>query len=465
MTTYTLDKKNDTSIQRMNHTQEDHRIRVYKSHSTRDSFTGLWTSIAKQHHFLRLQLSSSSSSLSSSSTPSRQEIDQAIRAQNGQMSPYSSQVLEKYQVIYQKGDIVIVTNDPPTSTLGTFFAVEDTDCPHRYFIAFSFPVGGMMENITGLLVYFHKNGTCYSDRTVICENVLVSYDVRNGLLRAQQTFLYHQSLVFTQIHRDTKKLLLFLNYIPYHSDVVEDHTSYYTSYIVRTPLTTFGEGIALFKRYLRIPLEADATLFLDLGSMDRVEEKHLYEPFVPDVSAIPYQTHCHLLLTSYQVSKKEHIMGFLDSAQLFPEKEYSDGYPLRCRRCDSPVVTASYGYKYNTANWIQIGLGSGYCPTCRIRYSLTKREWVCSAIHLNGSICDGYFIEECCRHQSLHSQDQTVIELQESILPKHPYRRKIRIQWIPSEEARRCAETASRMSIGADFYVSDTPPLKVEDLV
>ena len=450
----------------MNHTQEDHRIRVYSPYPARDSFIGLWISIAKQQHFLRLIIPPSSPSSPSSScptqTPTREMIDNAIKKQDGRLSPYSSHVFENYHVIYQKGGVVIVTNALPSPEIGTFFAVEDADSPHRYFIAFAFPVGGTMENITGLIVYFNQKGVCFSNNTIICNRVLANYDTRNGHLRSSRIFLYHQSLVFTQVHRDTKRLLLFLSHIPYQTDLIENTASYYTSYTVNYSSTQFGESISLFKRYLHIPLESGGTLLLDLGSLDCVEEKHVYQP-ITSIPLVEYQAHHYLTMTTYHILKKESVMGFLEAGQIFPEKEYSDGYPIHCAKCLQKVATASYGYKVSPYSAIHSGLGSGYCIDCQIRYSLTKKEWLCAAIRADGSICDGYIYEGwTCRDSHIHSQDQSILQLREGPLPRFPFRDKIRIQWVPTEEARMCAETA-RMIIKTDLYVSETPPLKVED--
>ena len=436
----------------MNHIQEDHRIRIHTSYHIRDSFVGIWTSIAKQQHFLRLVLPSSPIQ-----TPTREVIDLAIQRQDGHLSPYSSRIFENYQVIYQKRDVVIVTNALPSPSIGTFFAVEDADNPHRYFIAFAFPVGDAMESITGLFVYFNSAGLCLSPNTVICNRILANYDTRNGLIRASKLFLYHQSLVFTQIHRDTKRLLLFLCHVPYQTDSIENHVSYYTSY------PSVGESISLFKRYLHIQLDSGTTLLFDLGSMDCIEE-NIFTPSVPS-SLIEHHIHLYLMITTYHIPKREYIMGFLEVSQLFPEKEYSDGYPMYCAKCLQKAVTATYGYKSRPHYVIHTGLGSGYCPECRIRYSLTRKEWLCAEVCLDGTICDSYLYEgwSCCQSQA-HSQDQSVIQLREGSFPKFPYRDRIKIQWVPTEDAKLCAETA-RMAIREDLYVLDTPPLKVEDVI
>lgn len=418
----------------MTHTQEEHRIRLYPSHSHRDSFTSLWTTIARQQHFLRL-------TFSDTDTPTKEQIQEAIRHRSGSISPYTSAVFHTYQVIYEKRGCIILTNQP-TTTLGTFFAVEDSDNPHRYFIAFAFSVGAMTESITGLFVYFNNKGFCSSDRTVISQRVLSTYDMRNGMIRESNIFLYHQSLAFTQIHRDTRKLLLYLNHIPYQTEAIENHTSYYTNYTLPYTVHNWGESITLFKRYLYIPL-AEGVICFDLGSLVVMED-----------TADTIQR--YFTLQSYQ-TRKEDVRSFLELASLFPEEEYSDGYPLYCEQCHEKTVTATYEYKASPYASIQSGLGASYCPHCRIRYSDSKKCWVCAQIHLDGSTCNGYLLDKTCRLNASHSSDQTLIMLYDMPLLKYPYREKVRIQWIPSQDALICAKT-SRLTIAANLYASDTPP-------
>lgn len=429
----------------MNYKQEEHRIRLFGPSTYRDAFTGLWNTIARQQHFLKLTIPSSASL--------HQEIHRHIHQRDGSISPYSSHVFESYHILYQKGNTVLVTNSPTTS-LGTFFAVEDADCPHRYFIAFAFSVGAMTESITGLIAYFNEEGHCYSDQTIVCQRVLTTYDMRNGLLRENQVFFYHQSLVFTQVHRDTRKLLLYVNYVPYDTDLIEDHTSYYTSY--NLPLN-HEYAIALHaRRFLFIPL-LDSTLLFDLGTLERKQEIAMNDGGRSGGAGDATPTR-YFILQSYLTSAP--IAEFLSIGSLFPEKEYSDGYPLSCIQCYRPTVAASYSYKRLPYVSLHSGLGSSYCPDCRIRYSDSHHQWQCAEIRLDGSICGGYLLDSECRSSALHSSDQSVLILYDPPYRKYPYRKRIRIQWTPSEEANACARASHSM----DFYATDTPP-KAEDVL
>lgn len=379
----------------------------------------------------------------------KEEIEQAILQRDGSISPYSSQVFEAHTIIYQKDETVIVTNTP-TNTIGTFFAVEDTDCPNRYFIAFAFSVGAMTESITGLLVYFNEKGHCSSDRTNICQCVLATYDMRNGIIREKQMYLYHQTLLFTQTHRDTRRLILYLHYIPYRSDIIEDRTSYYTNYILPYCCSAiWGESITLFKRFLHIPL-MDTALFFDLGSLECIEEK------LEDIQ------HRYVTIQSYHLYKKEQVSSFLEIAPLFPEKDYSDGYPIHCIQCHHKTMAGTYTYKLTPGTTTCSGLGNSYCSDCHIRYSDSKKQWLCAAIKVNGSICNSYLLEPGCRSEALHASDQNVVLLDNTPLLKYPYRRHVHVQWAPSEEAADCARESYFIT---DFYETETPPKAEDDII
>lgn len=440
----------------MNYKREEHRMRLFSTCTYRDSFTGLWTSIARQQHFLKLTLSSPdpSSPTSPPSAPSDlpDPIQHAIRQRDGAISPYSSQIFQSYQIVYRQGQTVIVTNKTP-NLIGNFFAVEDTDCPHRYFIGFAFSVGVMTESITGLIAYFNENGHCDSNRTILCERVLTTYDLRNGVIRGKDIHLYHQALIFHQVHRDTRRLILYFHYIPYYSESIEYHTSYYTNYTVPYCGAVWGESITLFKRFLHIPL-VDTSLLFDLGSLVCVEENTEDDTCMDGIQR-------YFTIESYHLLQKEDIMPFLEIASLFPEKEYSDGYPLHCIQCHHTTVAANYTYKGAPCTTTYMGLGSSYCINCRIRYSTSKKQWLCAEIQVDGSICNSYLLESGCRSAASHSSDQTVLLLYDTPLLKYPYRQHVRIQWTPSEDAIACAQMSHFFSdvdgLDAVYSLPHTP--------
>lgn len=412
----------------MNHLREEHRIQLSTRYAHRDSFTSLWDHIARQHHFVKLTFPFSHRS------PTTTEIEDALAHRSGSVSPYSTRPMGDYQIIYDKKGTLLLTNRMSLPTLGTFFATEDTDASHRYFVGFAFRVGPLTESITGMVVYFDEQGHCDSDRAIICPRVLATYDQRNGLLRSANTFLYHQTLLFIQTHRDTRKLMMYVSYVPYETEIVEDHVYYYTE--IELPYDAlFRETIQAHQRFLHIPKRDATTLLLDMGSLTIAEEAHRYNEEVE-------QRHRYFLFDTYTLYEKAYVPSFLEVAHLFPEKEYSDGYPLFCIRCHEQVVAATYTAKTTPLATTQCGLGSGYCPDCRIRFSHSKDAWVCAEIRLDGTICHGFLLEHGeCQAGHLHSADQTLMTLLDAPLLKYPFRQKIQIQWLPSEEALICART------------------------
>lgn len=411
----------------MNHLREEHRVQLNRR-TPRDSFTGLWEQIARHHHFLKLRFPFSDRS------PTKEEITDALSHQDGAASPYSSRVIEDYHVIYDRKGVILLTNTTSMPALGTFFATEDTHTAHRYFIGFAFRVGPLTESITGLIAYFDERGYCHSDRTILCSCVLATYDQRNGLIRGSNTVLYNQTLLFTQAHRDSRKLMLYLSYLPYKTEIIEDHVYYYTN--IELPYEAlFRETIHTVQRFLCVPKKDRSTLLLDMGSLFITEYTHQYNDIIQ-------QTQRQMVFDTYTLTESTDTLSFLEVAHLFPEKEYSDGYPLFCIRCHEKVVAATYTAKTAPMTATFCGLGSGYCSTCRIRFSASKDAWVCAEIRLDGSICQGYLHEYGeCHTGHLHSVDQTLVTLVETPLLKYPFRQKIQVQWVPSEDALACARS------------------------
>ncbi len=399
----------------MNPIQEEHRIHVSKDIYTGGSFTGLWRMIASQQQFLKLTLSHPN--------PTKEEIDEAIKHRHGSLSPYSLSVFSDYIVIFKRGNTCIITNRP-TQTFGTFFAVEDTDWDNRYFIGFAFSVGCLTESITGMMVYFREDGLSHPNQMTIYERVLATYDLRNGKIRSSETILYHQTLLFLQSHRDSQNMILFLTHLLYDSDKINTSTSYYTNYKMNY---LFPEGTHMYKRFIVCHMK-DSQLILDMGSLDFVTED---------------KNTTYLSFYSYMITSSSVLPAFLDMAINFPEKSYTDGYPKECIQCAKYTSAGSFYFKGSPASYITIGMGNSYCDTCHIRYSQTRKEWVCAKIDNRGYICDGILqMKGACQSETTHSSDQTCILIQEGKQFKYPYRNYVRLQWIPSDDAREAMKVA-----------------------
>jgi len=392
----------------MNLIKEEHRLSLHDQMSYHDSFTGLWALIASQHSFLRLRFSSD--------CPTKEEIDSAVEHKFGSMSPYSPKAFDAYTIIYRKKGVVLLTNTP-SSGIGTFFAVEDADNPNRYFVAFAFPVGIMTESVTGLVLYMDSRGVSLEDNISLCRKVIFTYDVRNGLIRGEQTHFYHQSLVFHQIHREKDILLFHLNHITYEDDAITASITYESEYKVRP----FSQDVQHLERFLYFPVQSliATEVILDLGSLSIQTEAQVRHLVVP----------CYRISRSPEVSL-DYLLEMMES---FPERDYSDRYPLDCIRCGEPTAAATYGFKHPTTVYHQISLGGSYCIRCRIRFSYTRKEWACADLTVEGAICNTIIpFPFVCEATHLEIDKKSLVFHEETVLLKFPYRKQIRIQWIPT---------------------------------
>jgi|LauGreDrversion4_2_1035121.scaffolds.fasta_scaffold29210_2 hypothetical protein len=419
----------------MNPIQEEHRIHIPKDYNIGGSFTGLWRMIALQQHFLKLTLSHPN--------PTKEEMDEIIKHRHGSISPYSLSVFSDYIVIFKKGNTCIITNRP-TQLFGTFFAVEDTDWENRYFIAFAFSVGCLTESITGMMVYFREDGLSHADHITIYDRVIVTYDLRNGKIRSSEMVLYHQTLLFLQSHRDSHNMILYLTHLLYDSDKINTSTSYYTQYAMTC---LFPEDIHIHKRFVLCPMK-EGQMVIDMGSLDlkKEDDRTIYLSFY-----------------SYVITSRSIFPAFLEMAVNFPEKPYSDGYPTECIQCGKTTSAATFYFKRSPSSYVTSGMGNSYCDTCRIRYSHTKKEWVCANIDIRGYTCDGILpIGSLCQNMITHSSDQTCILIQENRQYKYPYRNYVRLQWIPSDDARE-AMTVAMFGKTRDRSLSDSMEENEED--
>jgi hypothetical protein len=126
-------------------------------------------------------------------------------------------------VIYHNDEYKIVSNKQ--WDYGNIFAVQDRSQLNRYFISFTYDLRYTDYNICGMIVYFDSTGKVGEKN--ILNDVVCTYDARNGLIDTSKTLFYKQSLLFYQVHRDTKQLTLFVNLLN-HYDNLQDKSTKYT---------------------------------------------------------------------------------------------------------------------------------------------------------------------------------------------------------------------------------------------
>lgn len=372
--------------------KEEHRLPMPPTPQDR-AFTALWTSLAREQHFLQLTFDA---------TPTHEQLLAAVQHRSGNLSPYTSTIFEMYHIIHRTPTTVLLTNQ--TYAVGRFFAVQDAAIPHRYLVFFAFTStdqdGPDLEHLAALVVYLDK-GFCDAHRTIIAPHLILTYDTAHGLLRGDHAFLYHQTLVLLPPDPDTQEIYLY--HIPYRTEEVSPPVRY----ALPAPLSVWATP-TLFRRYLDLPM-TDHHRILDLGSLES------------DTDALRFDT--------YRIPTHD-MLRFLDISRLYPEAPYTDGYPLTCERCHERTVAAIYTYK-GPHHMIRQGLGSSYCSTCRIRYSDRRQAWVCAQVDVHGAVCDGL---PNSGHEARHAADQTIIVFYEPALLKYPFRDTIRLQWLPNQE-------------------------------
>lgn len=112
--------------------------------------------------------------------------------------------------------MIVLEKDP--GIFSTIYAVQDGLEKNRYFIGFI-----EESNIVGMIVYFSlpemeklctlKDFKCHPVKTQVLEDTLYTFDFRNS---SPKTYLYSQSLIFTQSHRDGHKLLIGMALLHYN---------------------------------------------------------------------------------------------------------------------------------------------------------------------------------------------------------------------------------------------------------
>lgn len=241
-------------------------------------------------------------------------------------------------VIYEdkENKYKIFANDEFAQYLFCVPAYEDNE---RYFVGYKIHSYATSYKIAGMFIYFGKNGNVVEKKVI--DRIVCNYDERN---REPETFLYKQSLVFVQFHRDSNTVYLTLNFFNYSDE--------FTGNLFLSSLS--GKKTQYTGRCLKIMSEPD-DICIDLGSV-RVEE-----------SIISYD---------------QYDFDFEKEPIIPEEQEYSDGYPLNCIKCGSRTLEMELWMKSTLTN-----LGKAFCKNCFIRFSRTDKQWQCSKLHTSFELC------------------------------------------------------------------------------
>jgi hypothetical protein len=251
-------------------------------------------------------------------------------------------------VIYQSDEYRIVSNH--SWQHGKMFAVQDGFQLNRYFIGFTYWSEYTNCHICGMIVYFDSTGVMVEKN--ILESIVCKFDSRNGCIDESKAFFYKRSLLFYQVHRDIRELMLFVNLLSY-SDTIHYKSTIYTQ--------IKANQICSKKRFIHI--KTDANLLIDLHSLTFVKNEKKDTLF---------NSNGHLLLDYYKINH-ESESEVDDFIKINTDEELDfEGYPLKCVNCLHLTKMGVY-----CCDNFTIGLGNSYCPRCVMRFSKSDNSWIC----------------------------------------------------------------------------------------
>ena len=304
--------------------------------------------------------------------------------------------------------------------INSMYAVQDTGKqPNRYFIGFV-----MDNNILGIIVYFDELGN--SGITNVLYNTLYNYDFRNGF---PNTYLYNQSLIFTQTHRDTRNLILGINLLDSNDKCL--HSKYEYTKINSSIFNMYdrdnnfnidnGRFIIVNDRDLNLTL-------IDMGSL-KLEEKVEQETYFY-VKVETNKKYKYLNINMYKLEKKEDLQEFISNFNKEPEVFGNLDYPELCIMCNKLTDMASIQYEYLGSYGAYMSLGLAYCDTCKVRFSKTDNKWICCKLKPNEEslyFCNNEVTTNnpCCKEHSTTMETKIYHSDKKSI--KYPFKRTIQL--------------------------------------
>lgn len=252
-----------------------------------------------------------------------------------------------------------------TNIFHKIYVVNDSMQSNRYFIGFI--IDSVLYcpsySIMGFFVYFNSNGMAL---VKILDKILCDFFPEDSIIDEKLTFLYNQTLIFFQEHKDTSMIKIHLNLFSYDDTLLYQASNDIDIYSFNLSKNINNKYI----RFIYIKQTDNMCTLLDLGSLkfDKMKKYYIYE-------------HDILTINSYNFDEK-NIEDNISLLMASSEEEYSDGYPNNCIKCGKTTKNAIYINDIYT-----YGLGSSYCNTCEIRFSKTDNKWICCKITLDNNIC------------------------------------------------------------------------------
>jgi len=250
-------------------------------------------------------------------------------------------------IIYEK-EFIITYDNPILAKFCTLFCVGDPNDKNRFFVGINMCMSIFSYGLTGLFIYFNNENI--SDMIIVSE-ILKEYDSRNNIITAKETFLYNQSLVFLEKHRDLNNFRITICCFDYYDKLSAKHTD----------ITDISGKYRLYNKWLIF----NDTDIIDLSSV-HVESNRLKYNMYKIIS---------------------DMEAFLKIASVFNEIEYCDYYPKNCIKCNELTCITTFYNKINECASQIINMGNSYCHNCAIRYSLSNKSWVCCKLIEDDKFC------------------------------------------------------------------------------
>ncbi len=257
------------------------------------------------------------------------------------------------------------------------YAVCDKNRVNRYFIAFVYSSKYTDMYISGMIIYFDIFNENKVIKKNIFNNILCDFDTRNGMINENSTVFYNQTLLFYQTHRDTYKLMLFINLLTYNDTLLNQAYHYNNDLELH------------FKRKLNTDDYTSRFLFGELNTRDISDNKKIVifdlgstkVEIKQNNPVLTNKSYSYVVIDSYKTTNKNY-QEFIGELKKIPEEEYGDGYPDYCIKCCRLTMIGNYCY-----NWTSMGLGNSYCHNCEIKYSFSGKEWQCAKLNERNHIC------------------------------------------------------------------------------
>lgn len=298
----------------------------------------------------------------------------------------------KFKTIFKTETYSILYSNPILDKLiDNLYMISDPNDNHRFLLCVLTRGNYTSMKIFGSFIYFNSQGNV--SELISIPKLLLNYDYRNGCVNELNTFLYNQTLIFIESHRDGSNYMITTCCFDYYDNLLALYTEYSnikSKYFMSEPKQ--------YNRFLTFCDKNDDFYVIDMGStiVEKDTKKYIMSVRCSSDLILKY------VMYSYKNTSSEDIKTKLETLKLKSEERYSDGYERDCIKCGLLTSCAIF-YEDNTS----LGLGNSYCHDCGIRYSQTENKWVCAKL---APKCTPYMAANFCRND-LNKKNGYICEL------------------------------------------------------